>query len=745
MPGLKILLTNTHLIHRGGTELYIRDLATALLRFGHKPSVYSPRLGGVAEEIRALGIPAVDALDALAEPPDLIHGQHHLETMAALWRFPDAPALYVSHGSLPWQEAPPLFPRILQYVVVGINGRDRLTREFGIDPDRVSVVHNFVDLERFRPRTKLSARPRRALLFGNWPSEAYRDAVSKACADRSITLDLAGHGLGAVTDRPEALLHHYDLVFAVGRSALEAMATGAAVILASPDGLGPLVTTANFDRLRSINFGIRALTQPCDPPSIAAAIDRYDPAEASLVSQAVVQTAGLDAAVDRIVGLYEEVLTRWRATTRDRAAEERASSAYLQWFSRTVLPGIGKELRKWEEIERAQHARSPLPADGPTVSFDGAAMSPSPAASTSGGSGSRAPTAFDAAGNESETTWRPLLREAMAALDDGRPAEGHAACLALLADVGLPEDVRDLVYAIQAELAQPLAAIAPSATGRQLRLPAADDAILRDPSPIGASDGLRILGRTGRADSDDDPTYNDVLLTLDVDLAITDIAALTDETGMAERFAEVRPFLRDGLLHAAFLLDDPDGGLVQAGIAAIADGAYRNPRVLGPRAGSFRQGWAPIPTPEGPRFLSWWEPTEVMRFDVATGAFTQASLRRASHAAERFWSGSPGVAVPGGYLLLVNESAGLDDAEEETSTTRFTLLDAGFRLVGVSPPFFVADRGIDVATGLALRDDRLVAGFTSGEASALLVTVDLAEALSSIKPIGAPGRDAPSA
>jgi hypothetical protein len=353
LPGLKVLLTNTHLEHRGGTELYIRDLATGLLRIGHRPVVYSPRLGDVAEEIRTLTIPVVDTLDALSEPPDLIHGQHHLETMTALWHFPETPALYVSHGIFPWQEAPPLFPRILQYVVVGVSGRDRLIGEFGIDPDRVTIVHNFVDLQRFDQRAGLPARPRRALLFGNWPSVAYREAVRRACADRSITLDLAGLGLGTPTNCPEELLHQYDLVFAVGRSALEAMATGAAVILASPAGLGPIVTTSNFDRLRSINFAIRALTQPCDPPSIRAEIDQYDPVEAMLVSEKVLQTAALDATVNTIVALYEDVLSRWRATSRDRAAEERATAAYLRWFSQSVLPGLSEDLQQ-SEAERAR-------------------------------------------------------------------------------------------------------------------------------------------------------------------------------------------------------------------------------------------------------------------------------------------------------------------------------------------------------------------------------------------------------
>jgi hypothetical protein len=380
LPGLKVLLTNTHLIHRGGTELYIRDLATALKRIGHRPFVYSPRLGGVAEEIRALSIPVVDSLDALAESPDVIHGQHHLETMTALWRFPDTPALFVSHGYFPWQEAPPLFPRILRYVVVGVFGLDRLIGEFGIDRERVTVVPNFVDFKRFRQRSELSPRPRRALLFGNWATEDYHDAVLAACAERSITLDVAGLSLGTVADCPEVLLHQYELVFAVGRSALEAMATGAAVILAGPAGLGPLVTSRNFDRLRSINFAIRALTQPCDPLLIGAEIDRYDPVETMLVSEQVLRTAGLHQAIDTFVALYEGILAQWHATTHDRAAEERATSQYLHWFSTTILPGLHNDLQQSEaererlyaenaglldELTRIRHARASLHAGVP--------------------------------------------------------------------------------------------------------------------------------------------------------------------------------------------------------------------------------------------------------------------------------------------------------------------------------------------------------------------------------------------
>src|SRR5215470_13196513 len=99
--GLRVLITNTWLYARAGTELYVRDLATALLACGHSPIVYSPVLGAVATEIRAATVPVVDDLDAIGVAPDVIHGHHHLETLSALLRFPGVPAIFVCHGWLP--------------------------------------------------------------------------------------------------------------------------------------------------------------------------------------------------------------------------------------------------------------------------------------------------------------------------------------------------------------------------------------------------------------------------------------------------------------------------------------------------------------------------------------------------------------------------------------------------------------------------------------------------------------------
>ena len=98
---MRILLTNNSLAARAGSELYIRDLAVELMRRGHQPVAYSTYLGAVAGELRAATIPVIDRLESLGAPPDIIHGQHHYETLSALLRFPGIPALYYCHGWLP--------------------------------------------------------------------------------------------------------------------------------------------------------------------------------------------------------------------------------------------------------------------------------------------------------------------------------------------------------------------------------------------------------------------------------------------------------------------------------------------------------------------------------------------------------------------------------------------------------------------------------------------------------------------
>lgn len=334
MEGLRILITNNTLEERAGTELYVRDVALALIERGHTPIAYSTRLGTVARELRKATVPVIDDLDLLTTPPDIIHGHHHLDTMTALLRFPSVPAIYLCHGWLPWEESPPRFPRILRYVAVDHLCRERLIYENGIPEERVQVLLNFVDLNRFKPRGPLPPRPHRALIFSNGArNDNYVMAVREACADAGIELDVIGLNSGNICPCPEEVLVRYDLVFAKARAAIEALAVGTAVVLCDVAGLGQMVTTADLNRLRLLNFGVRTLRHPITHEAVAREIARYNPADAAAVSAHIRAEAGRDRVVDQLIELYRTVIAEHANVGGDTEAELRAASRYIRWLS----------------------------------------------------------------------------------------------------------------------------------------------------------------------------------------------------------------------------------------------------------------------------------------------------------------------------------------------------------------------------------------------------------------------------
>ena len=328
MRALRVLITNHFLRGRTGSELYVCELATSLLRRGHTPIVYSPQPGPTAHELREATVPVVDNLDAISSPPDLIHGQHHVETMAALLRFPNTPAVFFCHGWLPWEEMPPRHPRILHYVAVDDTCRDRLLWEHAAPEQRVSVILNSVETEQFLPRSPLPAKPARALLFSN--GGTHIGAVREACLRSQLTLDVIGADSGNVALQPQDVLGQYDIVFAKARCALEALAVGSAVVLCDTVGVGPMVTTGEMDQLRRLNFGVRALRGNVDPDVLEREIARYDPRDAAEVSRRIRETAGREKAMDQIVALYNDVVGEFATCKRDLDDEARAEATYLQ-------------------------------------------------------------------------------------------------------------------------------------------------------------------------------------------------------------------------------------------------------------------------------------------------------------------------------------------------------------------------------------------------------------------------------
>src|SRR6185369_4106099 len=97
--------------------------------------------------------------------------------------------------------------------------------------------------------------------------------LKHACGARGIELDGVGRALGSECEAPERILKQYDLVFAKGRCAWEALATGCAVILCDAERLGPYVSSDHLAAYRRKNFGQRLLLEPLTTKGVAERLD----------------------------------------------------------------------------------------------------------------------------------------------------------------------------------------------------------------------------------------------------------------------------------------------------------------------------------------------------------------------------------------------------------------------------------------------------------------------------------------
>ena len=79
-------------------------------------------------------------------------------------------------------------------------------------------------------------------------------AIAAATADLGIALDLVGRDLGRLIDDPERRLPDYDIVFASGRKALEALVCGCIVVIADAATCDEMVTVQNFERVRAAGY-----------------------------------------------------------------------------------------------------------------------------------------------------------------------------------------------------------------------------------------------------------------------------------------------------------------------------------------------------------------------------------------------------------------------------------------------------------------------------------------------------------
>ncbi len=358
---LTVLITNIELSGRSGTEIVTRNLALGLLARGHLPIVYTNTLGPIAEELRRASIPVTTDITQVAEKIDVIHGHHTPVTAIAATNFPEVPAIFLAHDFTSWFDIPPCLPSIRRCIAVDQAVATRLTAEHGLHPERVSVILNAVDMQRFTLGPTLPPRPKRALAFAK--NRGHLEPIAEACAARGIALDTAGPMGERILDKPETELPQYDLVFASALTALEAMACGRAVISCDGRGLAGLVTASNYARWRPLNFGARTLLQSVNTSTILREIDKYSPSDSVAVSEMLRQDGDIEAWLDAFERVYYECIEEVSSPATSQESFSTATARHMQ-LSQPRLdqkwPWMMERQQLLDRIERLNSGLSPV-------------------------------------------------------------------------------------------------------------------------------------------------------------------------------------------------------------------------------------------------------------------------------------------------------------------------------------------------------------------------------------------------
>lgn len=389
---MRVLITNLSVAQSSGTESVVELLADGLRGAGHQTMLLTTNLGDMADRMRRRGHHVVDRIAEIVDKPDIIHGQHLTPCLTALARFPDVPAVFSCHSSFFEVEAPMPHPQISHWIAVDEACRAKCLSR-GIPEDKLDLVYNAVDLERFRQRSPLPARPKRGLLLTK--NFDHQQAVREACARTGIQLDELGPATNRYSHQIEKDLLTYDIVFATARMAIEAAAVGCAVVVCDARGFAGMLHTGNMEGWRRANLGVSLLNRPVTVENLMAAISSYNAENATAVSVYFRDEAGSARFIDEHLRIYSEVLrTGLRATPEEVAQgtaswieEIAVSIPHRRWFQ------VVKDMHGWPDAIDQVTMMELLRANTKTLEGNSAsllALTQSTADQTQGGPGNQA-------------------------------------------------------------------------------------------------------------------------------------------------------------------------------------------------------------------------------------------------------------------------------------------------------------------------------------------------------------------
>jgi tetratricopeptide (TPR) repeat protein len=309
---LKILITNHHLLDYTGSEIFTFSLSDFLKRNGHDVTVYSKYVDKMSVHFEKIGIRVVQSIDSISnEKFDVAHVHHNLNAMEVRWFFPDLPIVFLSHGVLPFFEQPPDFNvGISRYLAVSEEVKNNLISK-GISGSSIEIFRNIVDEKRFYPALNISPVPRKVLVLSNRLDETKEKIIRNACSKLNIECLFAGERFGEVTNwnLPE-LINKADIVFSLGRGAIETMMCGRVPIIFDYLGGDGVVTPESVDEIMKCNFSGRRYKFEYTEDDLIKEIKKYDHSAGGQLREFALANFSGTNLINSLIQIYHDVIRR---------------------------------------------------------------------------------------------------------------------------------------------------------------------------------------------------------------------------------------------------------------------------------------------------------------------------------------------------------------------------------------------------------------------------------------------------
>jgi len=307
---MKILITTQYLNNFTGSEIFTFNLAEKLGEKGHEVCVFSPVLGStISKKLKKIGIDVSDnILDFENHKFNIIHAQHNVTAILARSVFPDAPMFFMSHGYLPELEQPPSIDLgIEKFIVISEEIKDYFVKKYSLSEEKIKMVRNSIDVNRFSSQKKPHSKAKKLLVLSNHYTDNCRRVIEGACKDLKLNVIHVGLPENPVPPRDVSkFINDSDIVVALGRGALEAMACGRNVIVYDMHGGDGFVDEKNFFEIRKNNFSGRRFGKKYTIDSFKKEIEKYNPNIGKALANIIHKEHSVDKLTDDLLNIYSE-------------------------------------------------------------------------------------------------------------------------------------------------------------------------------------------------------------------------------------------------------------------------------------------------------------------------------------------------------------------------------------------------------------------------------------------------------